>query len=299
MVSLSLRRLCSQSLVHGFDITRMRTEIACLWQWEELREGAKAIGSSSPAHPTPENSVVARYVASNRWYTMCAEMSSNMAGETGAVWIYRGALDACRISGKRMSPKVTDFANRHIQAEQRHLDVIKAVLSLESESARKEESRQRRKYTSLLPIWRAAGWTLGFLPTFFGKGPWLYHTVEAVESFVEEHYGAQIEYLKGNWVDVKNQFPVLSADTPPAATMTVEMGGNDASIKRDPSSKENSELLRFIVWACEDEVHHKEDAQHCLLEEVRDRNENSIVIRLWKRIVGIGSATAAEVAKRF
>ena len=46
------------------------------------------------------------------------------------------------------------------------------------------------KHTILLPVWRVAGFTLGLLPTLAGDRA-LFVTVEAVETFVEEHYHEQ------------------------------------------------------------------------------------------------------------
>jgi ubiquinone biosynthesis monooxygenase Coq7 len=43
---------------------------------------------------------------------------------------------------------------------------------------------------------RLAGWITGALPAAFGA-PAVYRAVDAVESFVDGHYGAQIERLQG------------------------------------------------------------------------------------------------------
>merc|ERR1712194_872824 len=126
-----------------------------------------------------------------------------------------------------------------------------------------------RKFTCLLPLWRMAGWTLGFVPTFLGRGPWLYHTVEAVETFVEGHYLDQVKYIKENWNEVDKQWSV--------------------------GSVQGSELIRCITWACEDEVEHRDDARRCLLEE--GKRDASLVARAWKKIVDLGSQGAAGVAK--
>lgn len=225
---------------------------------------------------TPSGEVLARYSASRTWHPMCKEMSSNMAGETGAVWIYKGALAACKIRGS-MDAKVSEFALRHIQAEQQHLDVIEAALDLQHPAEGQEPSVAgvSRKYTCLLPIWRLAGWSLGFLPTLLGRGPWLYHTVEAVETFVEGHYGSQIEYVKKHWDNA-----VHNSSTDPA----------------EQAERRPSELLRFLTWACADEVEHRDDAQRCLLES-KGAQGASLAVKAWSKIVTVGSVTAAEVAK--
>mmetsp|Transcript_3262 Transcript_3262/g.6422 ORF Transcript_3262/g.6422 Transcript_3262/m.6422 type:complete len:275 (+) Transcript_3262:34-858(+) len=250
--------------VHGFNILKMRTELARMWYMEESKS-RKDIATSLP----DERALLSSYSVSRRWKPMCKEMSSNMAGETGAVWIYKGALAACWVRSSSMDPKVVDFARRHIQAERQHLDVIEAILDDPS-------AQGRKRFTSLLPLWKFAGYTLGFLPTFLGKGPWLYHTVEAVESFVELHYGSQIEYVKRNWERVQE----------------VDRHGNEVGA--------TSEFLRFLCWACEDEVEHKEDARRSLLKihgGDSDAQEWHLGVRAWKKVVGVGSWSAAEVAK--
>ena len=106
---------------------------------------------------------------------MRAWMRSNHAGETGAVWIYRGALLAL------WSPKIRRMAKNHIQSEKRHLVVMDQLVPV--------ESRCR-----LLMIWKILGAGLGFLSTLFGYKTFC-STISAVESFVLEHYNEQIEFL--------------------------------------------------------------------------------------------------------
>jgi len=86
---------------------------------------------------------------------------------------------------------------------------------------------------------------------------------------VEKHYGEQIAY-------VKKQHP-----TP---------------------EPESSELMRYLVWACADEVHHAEDARRCLLEKhgIRsfEETQGRWTVKLWRFIVDLGSMYAAELARR-
>lgn len=51
--------------------------------------------------------------------------------------------------------------------------------------------RQRSK---LLALWYVAGFITGALPAIFGSGA-VYTTVEAIETFVDNHYRQQIEML--------------------------------------------------------------------------------------------------------
>jgi 3-demethoxyubiquinol 3-hydroxylase len=110
--------------------------------------------------------------AQTRW--LLGEMASDHAGETGAVFIYRGAQAALRES----DPEARAFVAEHLAAEEAHLAYFEALLAHEHRSA-------------LLPAWRAAGYALGWLPTAVGGSRWLYATVESVETFVEKHYAEQ------------------------------------------------------------------------------------------------------------
>lgn len=103
------------------------------------------------------------------------ELRSNHAGETGAVAIYRGILAVSRDASLRR------FATDHLETEARHLALMERLLS---------PARRSR----LSPVWRAAGFATGVLPALFGPRA-VYITIEAVESFVDSHYRAQIAAL--------------------------------------------------------------------------------------------------------
>jgi ubiquinone biosynthesis monooxygenase Coq7 len=106
---------------------------------------------------------------------LIADLRSDHAGETGAVWIYRGVLAVARDAGVRA------FAERHKATEQGHLDLLEGVLPPA------ERSR-------LLPLWRVAGFLTGFLPALFGPRA-VYATIDAVETFVDHHYQEQLDRL--------------------------------------------------------------------------------------------------------
>ena len=106
---------------------------------------------------------------------LVAELRSDHAGETGAGWMYRAILRFARDEALR------EFALRHGRTEQSHLDLIEAWLPAPARSR-------------LLPLWRLAGWMTGALPALVGPRA-VYATIEAVESFVDRHYAAQIERL--------------------------------------------------------------------------------------------------------
>ena len=107
---------------------------------------------------------------------MVADMRSDHAGETGAVWIYRGILAGST------DKQVRHFARHHLATEAEHLRLISAWLPW----------RQRSR---LLPLWRIAGFLTGFLPALFGART-VYATIATVETFVEQHYQEQIEKLE-------------------------------------------------------------------------------------------------------
>jgi ubiquinone biosynthesis monooxygenase Coq7 len=138
------------------------------------------------------------------WLT--GELRSDHAGEAGAVMIYRGILAGSR------DPAIRRFAAAHGVTERGHLDLLETLLP----------PRQR---SLLLPLWRVAGWLTGFLPALAGPRA-IYATIDAVETFVDHHYQAQIDRLP--------------ASGPGGA-------------------------LRAALAACQaDEVHHRDEARACL-----------------------------------
>ncbi len=107
---------------------------------------------------------------------LVAELRSDHAGETGAVWIYRGVLAVAR------DPALRDFAHRHRATEAEHLRRVAAVLPWPRRSR-------------LLVPWRVAGFLTGALPALFGPRA-VYATIAAVETFVDQHYQQQLDRLQ-------------------------------------------------------------------------------------------------------
>lgn len=106
---------------------------------------------------------------------LVGELRSDHAGETGAVMIYRGILAVSR------DPGVRAFSERHKATERGHLDLLEVLLP-------------PRERSRLLPLWRVAGWLTGAIPALFGPRA-VYATIDAVETFVDHHYQAQIDRL--------------------------------------------------------------------------------------------------------
>jgi len=125
---------------------------------------------------------------------LARDLQSDHAGETGAVFIYRGILALSR------DPVVVGFARHHLETERRHLAFFERWLPASRHSA-------------LTPLWRLSGWLLGALPALFGRRA-IFVTIAAVETFVEGHYQAQIEALSSEprWSDLRARLIEFCAD---------------------------------------------------------------------------------------
>ena len=107
---------------------------------------------------------------------LIADLRSDHAGETGAVWIYRGILLTTR------EEAVREFAKHHLATEETHLEIVESFL----------DKKQR---SILLPLWKILGFLTGALPALIGSRA-VFATISAVENFVVLHYQAQIYRLK-------------------------------------------------------------------------------------------------------
>lgn len=107
------------------------------------------------------------------------ELRSDHAGETGAVFIYRGIAAVARW---KRDGELLAFAHQHGQTEVEHLSLIETWLPVQQRSV-------------LLGPWRLAGWLTGALPALLGRRA-VYGTVAAVETFVDHHYQEQIDHLR-------------------------------------------------------------------------------------------------------
>ena len=128
------------------------------------------------------------YKTNYRYYSLMNKLlesflRSDHAGEVGAVYIYKGILSIAK------DPALVEFSKRHLETEKEHLRKIEEVLPVS-------------KRSKLVGIWKVAGYLLGFLPSLFGPRI-VFATIEAVESFVEDHYEEQLKYLRAQ--DVPDQ----------------------------------------------------------------------------------------------
>lgn len=174
--------------------------------------------------------------------TLVADLRTDHAGETGAVWIYRGVLAVAR------DPSLRAFAARHGETEASHLLRIEATLP--------PPARSR-----LLPIWRLAGFATGALPALFGPRA-VHATIEAVETFVDRHYGAQIERI--DRLDPRGEDPQLQS-------------------------------LRALLDDCRrDEVAHRDEAAAFAAAGPTP----GPAMRAWLKAVGAGSEVAVAICRR-
>lgn len=106
------------------------------------------------------------------------ELRSDHAGETGAVYIYKGIA---AVAHWRNDLVLLSFAKAHGATEADHLTEVSHWLP-------------DSKRSLLLGPWRLAGWLTGALPALFGRRA-VYATIAAVETFVDQHYQQQIDHL--------------------------------------------------------------------------------------------------------
>ena len=106
------------------------------------------------------------------------ELRSDHAGETGAVYIYKGIQAVAQWRGDL---ELMAFAQAHGATEADHLAEVENWLP----------ASQRSR---LLGPWRLAGWLTGALPALTGR-PAVYATIAAVETFVDHHYQQQIDHI--------------------------------------------------------------------------------------------------------
>ena len=175
--------------------------------------------------------------------TLTADLRTDHAGETGAVMIYRGILAVTRDAGVR------HFAQTHLTTESGHLALIEPWLA--------PQHRSR-----LLPLWRIAGWLTGALPALIGPRA-VYATIEAVETFVDQHYAEQIESID----------------------------------RHDPGSNHRPpQALRVLLQTCRaDEIAHRDEAAALF---VLLGKPPSLAMRAWVWSVGVGSRVAVKICRR-
>jgi len=107
-----------------------------------------------------------------------SELRASHAGETGAVWIYRGVL---AVNWLYQDRDIDAFAYQHLQTEKQHLQGFEDII-------------HHFRGSLLLFFWAVAGFLTGAIPSLLGKN-YVYYTIYSVEAFVDEHYAIQLEAL--------------------------------------------------------------------------------------------------------
>jgi len=171
-------------------------------------------------------------------------LRSDQAGETGAVWIYR----AMQLFSH--DPKMAELIREHLNQESNHLAVINQMLD-------------QQYHSRLKTLWAVAGFVTGFIPAAMGPN-WIYHTIDAVETFVDKHYLDQIEYLSHN-----------------------ELNLNRINVK------DKQELLDTLKKLRIDEIRHRQDA----IDSVKLKPSGAL--RIWCTMVSAGSKHAVKLASKF
>ena len=133
------------------------------------------------------------------------ELRASHAGETGAVWIYRGALFAeCVLKLVNLSGTKSEaqpFIHEHFKTERRHLAVFENEMPL-------------FRGSFILPLWIASGFITGFIPRLCGINCF-YYTIYRVEQFVDSHYEEQCKRISALPIppsNVINRFRQCQAD---------------------------------------------------------------------------------------
>lgn len=211
-------------------------------------EPASVSAMAETARIEPHPSVMASLLPS----CLLADLRTDHSGELGAVMIYRGILAVSR------DPALRAFASEHIATEARHLSYI-------------EELVPARERSALLPLWRAAGWLTGALPALAGARA-VYATIQAVETFVDRHYAAQVEWID-QWLRSR-QSGQATPQTQPAVV--------DALV-----------AVRGRLEQCRlDEVAHRDEARG------RWDGQAGTLLGAWLFCVSSGSDSAVRISRK-
>jgi ubiquinone biosynthesis monooxygenase Coq7 len=101
------------------------------------------------------------------------------AGEFGAVRIYQGQLAVLK------NGAAADTIRHMAQQEERHLKAFDKLVN-----------ERRVRPTALEPVWRVAGFALGFGTALMGEKA-AFACTAAVEEVIDEHYAGQVQALEG------------------------------------------------------------------------------------------------------
>lgn len=171
------------------------------------------------------------------------ELRSNQAGETGAVWIYR----AMNLFTKDIAMQI--IIDEHLKQEMEHLRQVNQLLN-------------KKYHSKLLSLWAIAGFITGFIPSIMGPN-WMLRTIDAVETFVDQHYLEQIEFLYRNSPNLNR----------------INVGNKQ-------------ELIDILSQLRLDEIRHKQEALELSYEKP------NFALKLWCSLVEFGSKNAVVLARK-
>ena len=136
------------------------------------------------------------------------------AGEYGAVRIYEGQL---AVLGRRPAAAQSADLIRHMaEQEQRHLKTFDKMVN-----------ERRVRPTALEPLWRVAGFALGFGTALLGEKA-AFACTAAVEEAIDEHYAAQLESLGDSDPSLKQTVEDFRSDEAAHRATAMEHGAEQA-----------------------------------------------------------------------
>ena len=223
------------------------------------------------------------------------ELRSDHAGETGACYIYRGALGAMELrsySSKKLSSvlgiqtfcpyhslttqKAYTFSKRHLETEEAHLKLMEKLVPPSERS-------------KLLPMWKLAGFTLGILPVLASPTSTraFFATIAAVETFVEKHYVGHIEPLEmdGSKPELVRLLRFVLLRIPLVAKLSFDFSSRVS-------------MAPFFRHCCDEEVGHKDEASEAADSEGECGPITTAAIGAWSVVVEGGSELAVLFAKK-
>jgi ubiquinone biosynthesis monooxygenase Coq7 len=136
------------------------------------------------------------------------------AGEYGAVRIYEGQL---AVLGRRKGAEQSAEMIRHMaEQEQHHLKTFDRMVN-----------ERRVRPTALEPVWRVAGFALGFGTALMGEKA-AFACTAAVEEAIDEHYAAQLEALGDSDPALKQTVTDFRADEAAHRQTALDQGAEAA-----------------------------------------------------------------------
>lgn len=136
------------------------------------------------------------------------------AGEYGAVAIYKGqkAVFGANPKTRHMAEQLQEMQDE----EQKHLDAFDRLLI-----------ERNVRPTAMTPIWNVAGYGLGVVTALMGEKA-AHACTEAVETVIEQHYGAQAKEVAQSEPELAATFREFREDELHHRDIAVEGGAKDA-----------------------------------------------------------------------